>query len=807
MNMKQLPEAFKALAGYNQFIVWKEVPRNNGKIDKFPIDYRTGWKHDAHDPAIWLDVNTAIIKAQELKLGVGFVFTANDPFTFIDIDGAKKHTGDQWNPISIELCNRFAGGAMEISTSGTGIHIIVSGDIPPHSCETDGIGGLYSEKRFVALTGINAIGDATTDHTEQLKWLVSNYFPLKESCDITPQLSNNGPVPEWKGPDDDEELLKKMLNSKSAAGVFGDRATIQDLWTANEDKLGDFFPDPNGIRPFDWSKADAALMSHLAFWTGKDTARMDRLFRLSGLMRDKWDDRGEYYKGRTISLAVKNCNAVYGERKGTFGSGPIQPQPGISPAPVAAQHEIQLKNSYQLMSIDQQLNHFKGCVYVQHDNKILTPQGILLDQQRFNATYGGYVFIFDSNEGNTVKNAWEVFTNSQAVTFKKVNQVCFKPTLPPGEIIDEEGRTKVNIYTPIQTPRIKGDPTPFLNLVHRLFPVNKDREIILAYMAAIVQYPGVKFQWAPLVQGCQGNGKSFLTKAIAHAIGFRYTHKPPASDISNIFNKWVMGTLFAAVEEIYIGDQRHVMDALKTLITDDFVPITPKGVDQIMGDNFANFWCNTNHKDAIRIPKDDNRRWALFYTPHQSYSDIVADGMGGRYFPDLFAWARGGGFAIINDYLRTYEIPLELNPATEIGGLCHRAPITSSTEEAVIHSMGGVEQEILEAIGENRMGFSGGWISSIALNRLMVATKNDKRIPPNKRKDILRELGYIPHPGLKDGRSSGIISIDNGRPRLYIKVGHPHANFTEPSIIAKYYEEAQTGAGDSRIDANKIFGN
>ena len=35
-------------------------------------------------------------------------------------------------------------------------------------------------------------------------------------------------------------------------------------------------------------------MSHLAFWTGKDMTRMDRLFRRSGLMRDKYRDRDDY---------------------------------------------------------------------------------------------------------------------------------------------------------------------------------------------------------------------------------------------------------------------------------------------------------------------------------------------------------------------------------------------------------------------------------------------------------------------------------------------------------------------------------
>ena len=34
------------------------------------------------------------------------------------------------------------------------------------------------------------------------------------------------------------------------------------------------------------SEADLALCNHLAFWTGRDAARMDRLFRTSGLMRE-----------------------------------------------------------------------------------------------------------------------------------------------------------------------------------------------------------------------------------------------------------------------------------------------------------------------------------------------------------------------------------------------------------------------------------------------------------------------------------------------------------------------------------------
>lgn len=41
------------------------------------------------------------------------------------------------------------------------------------------------------------------------------------------------------------------------------------------------------------SEADRTLCSLLAFWTGGDTRQIDRQFRDSGLIREKWDSRHE----------------------------------------------------------------------------------------------------------------------------------------------------------------------------------------------------------------------------------------------------------------------------------------------------------------------------------------------------------------------------------------------------------------------------------------------------------------------------------------------------------------------------------
>jgi len=63
------------------------------------------------------------------------------------------------------------------------------------------------------------------------------------------------------------------------------------------------------------SEADMALCRLLAFWTGRDRSRMDRLFRQSGLARDKWDEvhyaDGSTYGEKTLERAIARTDDVY----------------------------------------------------------------------------------------------------------------------------------------------------------------------------------------------------------------------------------------------------------------------------------------------------------------------------------------------------------------------------------------------------------------------------------------------------------------------------------------------------------------
>ncbi len=800
--MRQLPEALQAFAAYEQFILYKIVP-DGDKARKLPVDHRTlqtfikdcGWQQD---PAAWTTADNAIQLAAMCGAdhGVGFFFTVNDPFFFVDLDKCLQPDDSGWSPVAIDIMGRLPGAAVEVSHSGRGLHIFGTGNTPEHSCKNIPLGlELYTESRFVALTGTNIVGSAATDCTSILPALVAGYFPPKVATKSQEWTST--PAEGSTPPETDEELINRGLASGSAESVFAGKASFKSLWNCDVDVLAATYPDGSGTRAYDESTADMALVQHLCFWTGNNCERVLKLMWLSGLVRDKWTSHAQYLH-MTITRAASMQNSFYtvGKKK--------EERPRIDVAPtVRTLDGPTRREGFQFLGIDGQVELFNGCIYIQDIHRVFTPDGGFLKAEQFNATYGGYVFqVEDNASGKTTKKAWEAFTESQGVQYPLAHSSCFRPSLDVGALIQDEGRVMVNTYIPVITQRQQGDAGPFLDHLQRVLPVPGDRAILLAYMAACVQYKGVKFQWAPLIQGAEGNGKTLFTLCVAAALGDRYTHLPPANEIAEKFNEWLFNKLFIGVEDVYVPDHKQeIIEVIKPMITNKRLAMRAMQQSQVMGDNCANFILNSNHRDAIRKTRND-RRFCVFYTAQQCAEDIIKDGMNGDYFPSLYRWLDGGGYAIVTDYLYTYTIPDQLNPA----GACHRAPETSSTNEAIQASMGGVEQEILEAIDEGRPGFAGGWVSSMAIERLLQAQRLARAIPHNKRRELMKSLGYDYHPALNNGRVNNLVAFDGGKPRLFIRDGHISANLISAAEVARAYQEAQGAMGGAvGVNAAEAF--
>jgi hypothetical protein len=294
------------LAAYRQFVTVKLVPLPNGKTDKLPVSPFGQVGVDAHSPANWQTWQDAQHLAQGLgsSYTVGFVLTANDPFFCLDIDGALMPDGS-WSPLSQQLVAALPGCVVEVSQSGRGLHVWGAGPVPEHTMKNVPLGiEFYSSLRFIAL-GSSHVGQMVYPNPH-VAAVCARFFPPKADAADIP---DEGPREDWIGPADDDELIQRALGSTSMRSALAGRATFADLWNANVEVLARSYPSDTS--EWDGSSADAALAQHLAFWTGCDVARIERLMRRSSLVRDKWDDRADYLVQRTIMGACGQARDVY----------------------------------------------------------------------------------------------------------------------------------------------------------------------------------------------------------------------------------------------------------------------------------------------------------------------------------------------------------------------------------------------------------------------------------------------------------------------------------------------------------------
>jgi hypothetical protein len=720
-----------------QFINWRLEQRGDKKPAKVPFDPQTGERIDHLDSKWWMTYQEAAATCHP----VGFVLTANDPYFLLDIDGGYDPVHG-WNQESQDAARIFSGAGIEVSQSGTGLHIVgcFYGDASLLRNRWRGTHEFYTHGRFMAL-GQGFTGDVNLDVTDRV-W---SFVPRRPDP-ATTGIPLSGPVPEYTGPADNQTLLHMMLEARgSAAGLLGHHATFRQLWHGDTEALGRFYPTSTPGEPFDRSAADGALVMQLGFWTGKDAARVEELWRAAPLTqgRDKLDR--DDYVARTMTTGLQKVRSVYSK-------------PGkVAPVTAALSTDTDAPGGY--MTLMEQAHHFIGCTYIIEDNAILNPDGMLLDRERFKVVYGGFEFQMQIDGTRPTKDAWECFTQNRTARYPKVNRRRFFPGVPYGQIVGKE----INVLKIEQGERIPGDVSRFLDLLAKMLPDANDRAILLSWFASMVQNPGKKFQYALVIQGCEGNGKTFLLKCLEYSVGINMTHLPNPEDMNEKYNGYVEGRLLIGVEEIHMEGRRDMLDRLKKYITNNRIEIRGMRADKRMADNLTNWVFLTNYQDAVVKSKND-RRYSIFFTAQQDESHLKRDGMDGGYFPALWDWAtKGGGYGAVADYLHNYQIPPHLDPA----GAAHRAPNTTSTASAIQASMGPAEQILQDCIEQELLGFRGGWVST---GRARAALEKGRRtISHHAFAGVMRNLGYSLCDTWPKGRAPHIIPEEFGeRPVLYV---------------------------------------
>jgi putative DNA primase/helicase len=268
------------LTEYKQWVLWRRI-EVNGRMAKMPISPWSGKAAACDKPETWTTFRHACVALRRYTAeGIGFVFTTADPFCGIDLDKCRAENG-RIKDESLKLIHHLDSYA-EISPSGDGVHIIVKAKLGSSGRRTAGL-EVYASGRYFTMTGKHLDGtpESIEERQEQLDNLLKERFPSEPDTAeprVTPPLGLS-----------DAALIERAFHAKSGA-------RFRKLWSGDTS-------DYDG----DHSRADAALCRMLSFWTSGDRERMDRLFRKSALMREKWDRRTgqETYGARTIRISTR----------------------------------------------------------------------------------------------------------------------------------------------------------------------------------------------------------------------------------------------------------------------------------------------------------------------------------------------------------------------------------------------------------------------------------------------------------------------------------------------------------------------
>ncbi len=358
-----------------------------------------------------------------------------------------------------------------------------------------------------------------------------------------------------------------------------------------------------------------------------------------------------------------------------------------------------------------------------------------IKREAFNAKY---------NRMEDVKNA-EMLASDYALTECELLTVVDKMYWPSfGVTFEYDNKLMLNSYVDSGykaveiTDNNKHAIELFLAHIKNMLSDEKEQTILLDWLAYVVQNAGKRINWAILLQGAQGTGKSYFAKVLEWLLGSNAKSLDPSA-LGERFTGWAHGSLVNIVEEIRIkGDDKwRIMDRLKPFITNSMIQIEEKGRDHRTVPNFTNYLLLTNYKDALPITNDD-RRFCVMYGRIQNESELF-DYFGGRdeageYFENLFRESELHAGAI-KTFILNHTISEDFKPSG-------RAPDTVSSRLMIQASVSPEQSLVEDLINKHECGVVNGRILDVTWFKSLCEGEGDVLPQSRTLAHILNDMGY-----------------------------------------------------------------
>ncbi len=307
VNVEGIPAELKEL---RQWVAWRYHLADDKWTKKPCLAKNPRLSASTTDPATWCSFGLAFgaHKLNPAEVGIGFVFARGGGLVGIDLDRCRDESTGELTAEAAAVVEA-SGSYAEVSPSGTGVKLWVRGKLPTKKSGSNcngqpsadgGHGGkleVYQDSRFFTVTGHRLDGAAglVAENQELVdsQWSIIEASKAGKKDRATPAPAAHHEAADV--PADDAALIERIERSRQGA-------KFRALWGG----------DISGHEE-DHSAADLALCSILCFWCGPDAQRIDRLFRRSGLMRAKWDERrgDRIYGEMTVAEAISRTGEFY----------------------------------------------------------------------------------------------------------------------------------------------------------------------------------------------------------------------------------------------------------------------------------------------------------------------------------------------------------------------------------------------------------------------------------------------------------------------------------------------------------------
>jgi primase-polymerase (primpol)-like protein len=140
-----------------QWVCWRyEAKPGDDKLTKVPYTAGTSRRASSTDLKTWRTFEQAYMALDNEARhydGIGFVFSSADPFVGIDLDKCRNPESGELAPWAREIISRVPEGYIEVSPSGTGVHIIIRGSVRGGGVRKGPV-EMYSRGRYFTITGV-----------------------------------------------------------------------------------------------------------------------------------------------------------------------------------------------------------------------------------------------------------------------------------------------------------------------------------------------------------------------------------------------------------------------------------------------------------------------------------------------------------------------------------------------------------------------------------------------------------------------------------------------------------------------------